>query len=163
MDVIAVHQPIAAATITSSVYLRCRLVVWVYMHAQVGTDRGDPTPDGSWTVGHAAGHGRRGQAADVHLVQYAVLAPAVSADVYFYFRDDTTGLITGVQPVHFPAAARGCRSRRRIQTGRLDLLPARDPRSGLPERIPARRRRRTPAAEGRARPDTRMTARPGPP
>ena len=27
--------------------------------------------------------------------------PLISADVYFYFRDKATGLITGVQPVHF--------------------------------------------------------------
>jgi hypothetical protein len=49
--------------------------------------------------------------------------PLISADVYFYYRDDATGLITGVQPVHFLPDA-DVVIEPRTATGDLDLLPA---------------------------------------
>jgi hypothetical protein len=48
--------------------------------------------------------------------------PLISADVYFYFRDNATGLITGVQPVHFQPNAKVV-IEDRISTGDLANLP----------------------------------------
>jgi hypothetical protein len=48
--------------------------------------------------------------------------PLISADVYFYFRDAATGLITGVQPVHFQPDAKVVIDDR-IATGDLAKLP----------------------------------------
>jgi hypothetical protein len=48
--------------------------------------------------------------------------PLISADVYFYFRDTATGLITGVQPVHFQPDAKVVIDDR-IATGDLAKLP----------------------------------------
>ena len=44
------------------------------------------------------------------------------SDVYFYFRDKATGLITGVQPVHFRPDAKVVIDDR-IATGNLEKLP----------------------------------------
>jgi hypothetical protein len=49
--------------------------------------------------------------------------PLISADVYFYFRHNATGLITGVQPVHFQPDAKVV-IEDRIVTGDLAELPA---------------------------------------
>jgi hypothetical protein len=49
--------------------------------------------------------------------------PLISADVYFYFRDNATGLITAVQPVHFRPDAKVVIDDR-IVTGDLTKLPA---------------------------------------
>ena len=48
--------------------------------------------------------------------------PLKTADVYFYFRDDATGLVTGVQPVRFTPDAEVV-IEERIATGDLDALP----------------------------------------
>jgi hypothetical protein len=48
--------------------------------------------------------------------------PLISADVYFYFRDNATGLVTGVQPVHFRPDGRVV-IEDRITTGDLAELP----------------------------------------
>ena len=48
--------------------------------------------------------------------------PLIRADVYFYYRDDATGLITGVQPVHFTPDGEVVIDPR-TATGDLDLLP----------------------------------------
>ena len=48
--------------------------------------------------------------------------PLVRADCYFYFRDDATGLITSVQPVHFNTDGTVTIDDR-IETGRISDLP----------------------------------------
>jgi hypothetical protein len=48
--------------------------------------------------------------------------PLINADVYFYYRDDATGLVTGVQPVHFTPQARVVIDDK-IPTGDLESLP----------------------------------------
>ena len=48
--------------------------------------------------------------------------PLKNADVYFYFRDDATGLITGVQAVHFTPDA-DVVIEDRTATGNLAALP----------------------------------------
>ncbi|MDF2745875.1 MAG: hypothetical protein K0S98_159 [Propionibacteriaceae bacterium] len=121
VDVILVHKPEAAAVIMNTPDAPARLVLWGHLHAEEG-----PAvimhEDGSWTVGmqQATAGGVR--------VDYTYLGtpfspPLISADVYFYFRDDATGLITGVQPVHFLPQAKVVIAKR-IATGDLARLPA---------------------------------------
>ena len=79
--------------------------------------------DGSWTVGM-----QEGTAGGVRQPTFTSFStpfspPLISADVYFYFRDEATGLITGVQPVHFLPEAKVVIAKR-IATGDLARLPA---------------------------------------
>ena len=121
-DVILVHQPAAASVIMAAPDLPARLVLWGHYHSESG-----PTvvshADGSWTVGM-----RESTAGGVRQPTFTSFStpfspPLISADVYFYFRDTATGLITGVQPVRFRPDARVV-IEERIATGDLDLLPA---------------------------------------
>jgi hypothetical protein len=121
-DVILVHQPAAASVIMAAPELPARLVLWGHYHSESG-----PTvishPDGSWTVGM-----RESTAGGVRQPTFTSFStpfspPLIDADVYFYFRDVATGLITGVQPVRFRPDARVV-IESRIHTGDLDLLPA---------------------------------------
>ena len=78
--------------------------------------------DGSWTVGM-----QEGTAGGVRQPLFTSFStpfspPLIRADVYFYFRDDATGLITGVQPVHFLPNGRVVIDSR-IATGDLAALP----------------------------------------
>ena len=72
--------------------------------------------------GHAAGH--RGRVRQPTFTSFSTpfSPPLISADVYFYFRDTATGLITGVQPVHFRPDASVVIDDR-VPTGDLDSLP----------------------------------------
>ena len=104
-DVITVHQPAASAMIMSTPNPPARLVLWGHFHAQSG-----PTvimhDDGSWTVGMQQGTAGGVRQPTITSFSTPFSPPLISADVYFYFRDNATGLITGVQPVHFePDAA----------------------------------------------------------
>jgi len=121
-DVILVHQPAAANVVMATPNLPARLVLWGHFHRQVG-----PTvithDDGSWTVGM-----QEGTAGGVRQPTFTSFStpfspPLTSADVYFYFRDTATGLITGVQPVHFLPDARVVIDER-IPTGDLTALPS---------------------------------------
>jgi predicted phosphodiesterase len=121
-DVILVHQPAAASVIMAAPDLPARLVLWGHYHSEAG-----PTvvshADGSWTVGM-----RESTAGGVRQPTFTSFStpfspPLINADVYFYFRDTATGLITGVQPVRFRPDARVV-IEKRIATGDLDLLPA---------------------------------------
>jgi predicted phosphodiesterase len=120
-DVILVHQPDAASVIMAASDLPARLVLWGHYHSESG-----PTvvshPDGSWTVGM-----RESTAGGVRQPTFTSFStpfspPLISADVYFYFRDTATGLITGVQPVRFRPDARVV-VEDRITTGDLSRLP----------------------------------------
>ena len=74
----------------------------------------------------AAGHGGRRTPADATSFSTPFSPPLISADVYFYFLDSATGLVTAVQPVRFrPDATVVIEDR--IATGDLSLLPAGDP------------------------------------
>jgi predicted phosphodiesterase len=121
-DVMLVHQPAAARVIMNTPNPPAPLVLWGHYHAQSG-----PTvimhDDGSWTVGM-----QQGTAGGVREPIFSSFStpfspPLISADVYFYFRDNATGLITGVQPVHFRPDAKVVISNR-IATGDLAELPA---------------------------------------
>ena len=121
-DVIMVHQPVAASVIMAAPELPARLVLWGHYHSESG-----PTvvrhADGSWTVGL-----RQSTAGGVRQPTFTSFStpfspPLISADVYFYFRDTATGLITGVQPVHFRPDGRVV-IENRITTGDVNLLPA---------------------------------------
>ena len=120
-DVILVHQPAAARVIMSTPNPPAPLVLWGHYHAQSG-----PTvimhDDGSWTVGM-----QQGTAGGVREPMFTSFStpfspPLISADVYFYFRDNATGLVTGVQPVHFRPDAKVL-IEDRIATGDLAKLP----------------------------------------
>jgi predicted phosphodiesterase len=121
-DVIMVHQPIAASVIMAAPDPPARLVLWGHFHSESG-----PTvvrhDDGSWTVGM-----RQSTAGGVRQPTFTSFStpfspPLIRADVYFYFRDTATGLITGVQPVRFRPDAQVV-IEDRIATGDLDRLPA---------------------------------------
>jgi hypothetical protein len=121
VDVLSVHQPTAADIVMSAANPPARLVMWGHMHSQIG-----PVvvghADGSWTVGMQQGTAGGVKQPTISSFSTPFSPPLITADVYFYFRDDATGLITGVQPVHFQADAHVVISRR-VATGRLDLLP----------------------------------------
>jgi predicted phosphodiesterase len=119
--VMLVHQPVAARVIMSTPNPPALLVLWGHYHAQSG-----PTvimhDDGSWTVGM-----QQGTAGGVREPMFTSFStpfspPLISADVYFYFRDNATGLVTGVQPVHFRPNAKVV-IEDRIATGDLAKLP----------------------------------------
>jgi hypothetical protein len=121
-DVMLVHQPVAARVIVTTPNPPAPLVLWGHYHAQSG-----PTvimhDDGAWTVAM-----QQGTAGGVREPMFSSFStpfspPLIRADVYFYFRDDATGLITGVQPVHFQPDAKVV-IEERIATGDLTELPA---------------------------------------
>jgi predicted phosphodiesterase len=121
-DVLLVHQPVAARVIVNAPNPPAPLVLWGHYHAQSG-----PMvimhDDGSWTVGMQ--EGTAGGVREPTFTSFSTpfSPPLISADVYFYFRDNTTGLITAVQPVHFRPDAKVVIDDR-IATGDLSELPA---------------------------------------
>jgi predicted phosphodiesterase len=120
-DVLLVHQPVAARVIMNAANPPASLVLWGHYHAQSGP-RVIMHEDGSWTVGM-----QEGTAGGVRQPTFTSFStpfspPLISADVYFYFRDNATGLITGVQPVHFQPNAKVV-IEDRIATGDLANLP----------------------------------------
>ena len=121
VDAILVHQPIAPAEVLAVPDPPAALVLWGHMHAQVG-----PTvvthADGSWTVGMQ--QGTSGGVKQPTLASFSTpfSPPLVRADSSFYFRDDATGLITGVQAVHLEPEGRVVVDRR-IETGNPATLP----------------------------------------
>jgi hypothetical protein len=120
-DVALVHQPTASLPILQAENPPVRLVLWGHYHSTTG-----PTvvthADGSWTVGmqQATAGGVRQPTFTSFSTPFS--PPLISADAYFYFRDDATGLITGVQPVHFTPDAELVVDPRTM-TGDLEALP----------------------------------------
>lgn len=100
VDVIAVHQPIAAAVIAAGDDPPASLLLWGHMHAQVGPTV-VPRADGSWMVALQAG--TSGGIKQPTLTEFSTpyTPPRTSADVYLIITDVSTGLVTGVQPVHY--------------------------------------------------------------
>jgi hypothetical protein len=121
-DVILVHQPAASVVIMNTPNIPARLVLWGHFHSQQG-----PTvvrhDDGSWTVGMQQGTAGGVKQPMITSFSTPFSPPLTSADVYFYFRDNATGLFTGVQPVHFLPNADVVVDER-IQTGDLAALPS---------------------------------------
>jgi predicted phosphodiesterase len=120
-DVMLVHQPAAAHVIMNSANPPASLVLWGHYHAQSGP-RVIMHEDGSWTVGMQ--EGTAGGVREPTFTSFSTpfSPPLISADAYFYFRDNATGLITGVQPVHFRPNAEVVIDDR-IATGDLAKLP----------------------------------------
>lgn len=135
VDVLVLHQPSAAYPMIDIPDPPARLVIWGHMHAQ-GGPLVLPHADGSWTVGMQQGTAGGVKQPTIASFSTPFSPPLVRADVYFYFRDDATGLITAVQPVHFNPDATVEISPRE-PTGRL---------ADLPERTGERLRGETPAA-----------------
>jgi predicted phosphodiesterase len=120
-DVLLVHQPVAARVIMDAANPPASLVLWGHYHAQSGPQV-IMHDDGSWAVGM-----QQGTAGGVREPTFTSFStpfspPLISADVYFYFRDESTGLITGVQPVHFLPNAKVVIDDR-MATGDLTKLP----------------------------------------
>jgi predicted phosphodiesterase len=120
-DVLLVHQPVAARVIMTAPNPPAPLVLWGHYHAQSGP-RVIMHDDGSWTVGMQ--EGTAGGVREPLFTSFSTpfSPPLISADVYFYFRDKATGLITAVQPVHFRPDAKVVIDDR-IATGDLSELP----------------------------------------
>ena len=136
---ILVHQPAASRVIMSTPNPPARLVLWGHFHCPAGSRRWIMHDDGSWTVGM-----QEGTAGGVRQPTFTSFStpfspPLISADVYFYFRDNATGLITGVQPVHFLPDARVVIDDR-IPTGDLAGCPRRPGSSSVARRADAQRR-----------------------
>jgi hypothetical protein len=121
VDAILVHQPAASVEIMRAADPPARLVLWGHFHFQQGPTV-VPHTDGSWTVGMQQGTAGGVKQPTITSFSTPFGPPLARADVYFYFRDDATGLITGVQPVHFEPDARVVIDRRR-ETGDLAALP----------------------------------------
>jgi hypothetical protein len=98
--VILTHQPVAARVIMNAPNPPASLVLWGHYHAESGP-RVIMHDDGSWTVGMQ--QGTAGGVREPIFTSFSTpfSPPLISADVYFYFRDNATGLITAVQPLHF--------------------------------------------------------------
>ena len=120
-DVMLVHQPVAARVIMNAPNPPAPLVLWGHYHAQFGP-RVIMHDDGSWTVGMQQGTAGGVREPTITSFSTPFSLPLISADVYFYFRDNANGLITGVQPVHFRPDAR-VMIEDRITTGDLTELP----------------------------------------
>ena len=122
VDVVLVHQPTAANVLTVAPDPPARLVLWGHVHAQSGPFV-IPHADGSWTVGMQQGTAGGVRQPTVTSFSTPFSPPRVRADAYCYFRDNATGLITGVQAVHFTPDATVVIDRR-AATGELAGLPA---------------------------------------
>lgn len=120
-DVLMVHQPVAARVIMNTPNPPAALVLWGHYHAESGP-RVIVHEDGSWTVGMQ--EGTAGGVREPTFTSFSTpfSPPLISGDVYFYFRDNATGLITAVQPVHFRPDAKAV-IEDRIATGDLSKLP----------------------------------------
>jgi hypothetical protein len=151
VDALLVHQPAASVVVMTSPNPPARLVLWGHFHSQAG-----PTvvrhDDGSWTVGMQQGTAGGIRPPTLTSFSTPFTPPLLSADVYFYFRDEATGLVTGVQPVHFLPDARVV-IEDRIPTGDLQALP---------ESTRARLSGSRPTAPDSASPASPVTAAPSP-
>ncbi|MET1006761.1 MAG: metallophosphoesterase [Propionibacteriaceae bacterium] len=121
VDVLLVHQPAASVVVMTTPDPPARLVLWGHFHSQAGPTV-VPHADGSWTVGMQQGTAGGVRQPTITSFSTPFSPPLISADTYFYFRDDDTGLITGVQPVHFLPNATVVIDPR-IKTGDLAQLP----------------------------------------
>lgn len=122
VDVMLVHQPAASGPIMTSPNPPARLVQWGHFHSETGpvTIMHD---DGSWTVGMQAGTAGGVKQPTITSFSTPFSPPLVTADTYFYFRDEATGLITGVQSVRFTTDG-AVVIEKRITTGNLAALPS---------------------------------------
>lgn len=121
VDVMMMHQPRATAPVVHHKNPPAKLVVWGHLHVQDGPNV-IYHDDGSWTV--ALQMGTAGGKANPTITSFSTpfSTPRTSADVYLYFRDRSTGLITGVQPIHaLPDGSLHIDDR--INTGNLAALP----------------------------------------
>jgi predicted phosphodiesterase len=121
VDVLLVHQPAASVVLMTAPDPGTRLLLWGHFHAEAGPTV-VPHADGSWTVGMQQGTAGGVRQPTITSFSTPFSPPLKRADVYFYFRDDATGLVTGVQAVRFTPDAEVV-IEERIATGDLDALP----------------------------------------
>ena len=121
VDVLMVHQPAASVVPMTAVDPPARLILWGHFHNEVGPTV-IPHTDGSWSVGLQQGTAGGVRQPTISSFSTPFSPPLKSADVYFYFRDEATGLVTGVQAVHFTPDAEVV-IEDRVPTGNLAALP----------------------------------------
>ncbi len=121
VDIMMVHQPRASAPIIHEKDPPAKLVAWGHLHVEDGP-KVIYHDDGAWTV--AMQMGTAGGKANPILTSFSTpwSPPRKSADAYLYFRDKGTGLITGIQPIHFDTDGT-VHIEHRIDTGDLRKLP----------------------------------------
>jgi predicted phosphodiesterase len=122
VDVLLVHQPAASVVLMTAPDPGTRLLLWGHYHREAGPTV-VPHGDGSWTVGMQQGTAGGVRQPTITSFSTPFSPPLKTADVYFYFRDDATGLVTGVQAVHFTPDAEVVIDDR-TATGDLAALPA---------------------------------------
>ena len=122
VDVLLVHQPRAAEVIRNVPEPPTRLLLWGHMHHQDGPYVINHA-DGSWTVALQAG--TAGGVKQPTLTDFSTpyTPPRTVAEIYLFFTDTATGLITGVRPIHFQTDGTAVIDDR-INTGNLATLPA---------------------------------------
>lgn len=120
-DVIMMHQPRATAPVIHRKNPPARLVTWGHLHEEEGP-KVIYHDDGSWTVAMQMGTAGGKANPTITSVSTPFSTPRKSADSYFYFRDQATGLITGVQPVHVLPDGK-VKIDHRINTGDLAKIP----------------------------------------
>lgn len=121
VDVIMLHQPRAARVVAEQPNPPAKLITWGHLHSQEGPQV-ILHDDGSWTVTMQFGTAGGVAAPTITSFSTPFSPPRKSADGYFLYRDQATGLITAVQPVHcLPDASVIIDDK--IPTGDLAALP----------------------------------------
>lgn len=121
VDIMMLHQPRATAPIVHRTNPPARLVAWGHLHEEDGPNVIYHS-DGSWTVAMQMGTAGGKANPTITAISTPFSTPRKSADTYLYFRDQPTGLITGIQPIH--ALPDGTlHIDKRINTGNLAALP----------------------------------------
>ena len=121
VDVLMVHQPAASVVPMTAAEPPARLILWGHRHNEVGPTV-VPHADGSWSVGLQQGTAGGVRQPTITSFSTPFSPPLKNADVYFYFRDEATGLVTGVQTVRFTPNAEML-IEDRVSTGNLAALP----------------------------------------
>jgi hypothetical protein len=121
VGVLSVHQPRAAQPIVDAEDPPVDLLTWGHLHAEIGPQV-KWHADGSWTVALQMGTAGGITQQTLTALSTPITPPRIRADCYFFFRDDATGLVTGVQPIRF-AVDGAVTVEDRIVTGDLAALP----------------------------------------
>ncbi len=128
VDVVLVHQPAASVAWQTTPNPPTKLLMWGHFHRQNGPWT-IPHADGSWTVALQAGTVGGIKQPTITSFSTPFTPPRRQADAYFFLMHKKTGLITGVQPVHFSTGGQVTIDKL-IRTGKVDALP-RDTRRRL--------------------------------
>ncbi len=121
VDVLLVHQPAASVVWQTAPSPPTKLLMWGHFHHQNGPWT-IPHADGSWTVALQAGTAGGIKQPTITSFSTPFTPPRKQADAYFFLMHKKTGLITGVQPIHFSTGGQVTIDKL-IRTGDVDALP----------------------------------------